>query len=203
MKKYLPVFTVLLLSAWFSSASWGANAAVGQPAPNFSLVDTQGKQHTLSDYAGKTVVLEWTNPDCPFVKKHYMSNNMQNLQQSAREGGVVWLSIGSSAPGKQGHYAPDVWNQLTEERGATPTAVLLDPDGQVGQTYGAQTTPHMYVINAGGVLVYQGAIDNIPSTDPEDVEDSENYVRKALSELAAGKPVSTSSTKAYGCSVKY
>ncbi len=203
MKKYISILSVLFLNIWIATAGWTAEAVVGQPAPDFSLVDTQGKQHALSDYAGKTVVLEWVNHDCPFVKKHYLSHNMQNLQQVAKEGGVVWLSIGSSAPGKQGHYAPDVWNQLTQERGATPTAVLLDPDGQVGQTYGAQTTPHMYVINADGVLAYQGAIDDTPSTDPEDVAEAENYVRKALSELASGSPVSTSSTKAYGCSVKY
>ena len=180
-----------------------AEAVVGQPAPAFTLKDTKGNTHALADDKGKIVVLEWVNYECPFVKKHYESKNMQDLQKRATADGVVWLSINSSAPGKQGHYPPDVWNRLLEEKGASPTAVLLDPDGTVGKMYGAKTTPHMFVIDANGVLVYAGAIDSTPSTNPYDVRTATNYVSAALAEVAAGKPITTASTTPYGCSVKY
>jgi peroxiredoxin len=178
-------------------------AQVGQPAPSFTLTDTHGKSHSLSDFKGKTVVLEWINHQCPFVVKHYSGGAMQALQKEYTAKGVVWLSICSSAPGKQGHMSPDAWNKTTAEKGAAPTAVLLDEDGKVGKAYQAKTTPHMFIINPEGILVYAGAIDSIKSTKAEDVPKATNYVKAALDEILAGKPVTTASTEAYGCSVKY
>jgi peroxiredoxin len=175
----------------------------GKPAPEFTLTDTNGKSHKLSDFKGKTVVLEWVNHGCPFVVKHYGSGNMQKLQKIYTEKGVVWLSVCSSAPGKQGNMTAVEWNRTTVDKIAFPTSILLDEDGKVGQLYGAQTTPQMYVINAQGLLVYEGAIDSIKSTDAADIPKAENYVAKALDEVLAGKAVSTPSTKSYGCSVKY
>ena len=180
-----------------------AEAQVGKPAPDFSLPDTKGKTYSLKDFAGKHVVLEWTNYDCPFVAKHYASGNMQNLQKANTANGIVWLSINSSAAGKQGNYPAETWNKLIEEKGARPTAVLLDTNGKVGRRYGAQTTPHMYVINPEGTLVYAGAIDSIPSADTADIDQAANYVQAALDESLAGQAVATPSTKSYGCSVKY
>jgi peroxiredoxin len=180
-----------------------AAAVVGQPAPGFTLTGSDGKQHSLADYAGKYVVLEWINHDCPFVKKHYGSGNMQKLQKKYVAEGVVWLSINSSAPGKQGNYPPDKTNQLTAEKSAVPTAVLLDPDGTVGRAYGAKTTPHMYVIDPKGTLLYAGGIDDRPSTDPGDIAGARNHVDQALAEAMAGKPVAVASSTPYGCSVKY
>jgi peroxiredoxin len=180
-----------------------AEAIVGQPAPAFTLTDTTGAQRSLSDYQGKLVVLEWLNHDCPFVRKHYGSGNMQKLQKRYTDQGVVWLSINSSAPGKQGNYPPDKANELTQEKHASPTAVLLDPDGTVGKAYGAKTTPHMFVIDQKGTLVYAGGIDDKPSTDPADVATARNHVDVALTETMAGKPVSVATSTPYGCSVKY
>ncbi|HYC23214.1 MAG TPA: thioredoxin family protein [Candidatus Bathyarchaeia archaeon] len=180
-----------------------AAARVGQPAPAFTLNDVDGKPHSLAADQGKIVVLEWFNYDCPFTRKHYDSGNMQALQKKYTGKGIVWLSINSSAPGKQGNYPADKMKQLAAARGAAPTAVLLDPDGAVGMSYGAKTTPHMFVVDRTGVLVYDGAIDDRPSTDQADVQGARNYVALALDELLAGKPVSTASTTPYGCSVKY
>lgn len=181
-----------------------AAADTGKPAPAFTNVkDINGKTHNLADYKGKTVVLEWVNYDCPFVKKHYSSNNMQDLQRKYTAKGVVWLSVNSSAPGKEGNYTIAEWKQKSAERKVAAHAILLDPDGKTGKAYGAKTTPHMYIIDGAGVLRYQGAIDSTRSTDPADIKTSQNYVSAALDELAAGKPVSTQGTKAYGCSVKY
>jgi peroxiredoxin len=180
-----------------------ADAVVGQPAPAFTLADTSGKRHALADYAGRTVVLEWLNHDCPFVRKHYDSGNMQALQAKATADGVVWLSINSSAPGKQGNYPPEKAGELSAAKGAKPTAVLLDPDGTVGRAYGAKTTPHMFVIDAKGTVVYAGAIDDTPSVDQADVKTARNYVDAALADLRAGRPVSVASSPPYGCSVKY
>jgi len=180
-----------------------ASAVVGEPAPAFTLTDTNGKQHSLSEYQGRFVVLEWINHDCPFVKKHYGSGNMQKLQKKWVDEGVVWLSINSSAPGKQGNYPPDEANQLTAQKNAAPTAVLLDPDGTVGQAYGAKTTPHMFVIDPKGTVVYAGGIDDKPSTDPGDIAGARNHVDHALSEATSGKPVTMASSTPYGCSVKY
>ncbi|NJK91672.1 MAG: thioredoxin family protein [Blastochloris sp.] len=199
MKSLLATFTALTLTAFLQLHA----ADVGKPAPDFKLTDTNGKSHNLSDFKGKTVVLEWINHGCPFVVKHYASGNMQKLQKTYTAKDVVWLSICSSAEGKQGYMKPEEWNKTTAEKGAAPTAVLLDADGKVGQLYGAKTTPEIFIINPEGVLVYEGAIDSIKSTDQADVAKAENYVSKALEELMAGKPISTASTPPYGCSVKY
>jgi peroxiredoxin len=177
--------------------------AVGSPAPAFTLTDTKGKQHNLAQYKGKYVVLEWVNFGCPFVKKHYESGNMQATQKKAVDKGVVWLSVNSSAKWKQGNMSPAEWNEAIADRKMASTAVLLDESGDVGRAYGAKTTPHMYIINPNGVLIYKGAIDDKPTTDKEDVPRARNYVLAALDESMAGKPVSTPSTQSYGCSVKY
>ena len=180
-----------------------AAAKVDQPAPAFQLVDSSGKTHSLADYAGKTVVLEWTNHECPFVKKHYSSGNMQGQQRAATADGIVWLSVNSGAEGAQGHVDGAGAEKVRSKVGAAQTAYLLDPQGTVGRAYGAMTTPHMYIIDAKGVLRYAGAIDSIPSADTDDLEKATQYVPQALAELAAGKPVSVSLTRPYGCSVKY
>lgn len=196
---------LILLVAYFFIIpdTSAAEAKVGEPAPLFSLTDTNGQNRSLNDFRGKLVVLEWLNHDCPFVKKHYDSGNMQKLQEQYQEKGIAWLSVNSSAPGKQGHFPPDQANQLTTEKGAKPTAVLLDPEGQVGRLYGARTTPHLFIIDQNGTLVYQGAIDSISSTKKEDVASATNYVAVALDSLLAGQPVETAVTTPYGCSVKY
>lgn len=180
-----------------------ASVEVGKPAPDFTLVDSNGQSHSLSDFKGKIVVLEWLNHGCPFVVKHYASNNMQSLQKEFTEKGVVWLSIVSSAEGQQGFMTPEETNKAKAEKGAAPTAVLLDTDGKVGRLYGAKVTPEMFIINAEGVLVYHGAIDSIRSTNVEDVAKADNFVRAALEEILAGKPVSNPVTQAYGCTIKY
>ena len=180
-----------------------AAVETNQPAPDFQLKDSHGQDVHLSNYKGKFVVLEWFNPDCPFVRKQYDSHNMQSLQKEYTQKDVVWLSINSSAEGKQGHYSGEEYNALTKEKNASPTAVLLDHDGKVGKLYNAQTTPHMFVINPDGTLIYQGAIDDRPTPDPADIATSKNYVKAALDEAMAGKPVTTAMTKSYGCSVKY
>jgi len=180
-----------------------AAGETGKAAPAFSLTDIHGKTHTLADFQGKTMVLEWTNYDCPFVKKHYGSGNMQKLQKTYTEKGVIWLSICSSASGKQGHYPAAAWQKKTVEKGSKATAVLLDPDGQVGRAYGAKTTPHIFIIAADGTLRYEGAMDDNPSWNPKTVEGAHNYVAAALDALLAGKAVAVSETKPYGCSVKY
>ncbi len=176
---------------------------IGAPAPNFTATDSNGKKHSLSDFKGKTVVLEWTNHDCPFVKKHYETNNMQKLQKSATAEGVIWLSVVSSAPGQQGFVNGAKANELTKSRNASPTAVLLDPEGTLGRLYGARTTPHMFVIAPNGNLAYMGAIDDKPTANKDDVATAKNYVAEALSAIKAGKPVPTPTTQPYGCSVKY
>jgi len=180
-----------------------AAVTTGQPAPDFTLTDTNGQSHSLSQFKEKYVVLEWFNHDCPFVKKHYDSGNMQALQKEYTSKDVVWLSINSSAAGKEGYYNAEQTNQMMKDKTAAPTAVLLDSDGKVGQLYGAQTTPHMFIINPDGILIYQGAIDDKKSTDPADISSSKNYVESALDAAMAGQSVSESTTKSYGCSVKY
>ena len=180
-----------------------ATARVGQPAPAFELADSTGQTHALADFAGKTVVLEWTNHECPFVRKHYGAENMQAQQRDATADGVVWLTINSSAPGLQGHVDGGAAERIRADAGAAQTAYLLDPDGTVGRAYGAKTTPHMYVIDPEGVLRYAGAIDSIPSADKSDIAKATQYVPQALAELEAGQPVSTAVTRPYGCSVKY
>jgi peroxiredoxin len=175
----------------------------GKLAPDFTATGSDGKTHSLRDYRGKTVVLEWTNHQCPYVEKHYQTGNMQALQRDATGQGVVWLSVISSAPGTQGHVSPAEANRLTSSRKAAPTAVLLDPKGVIGRLYDARNTPHMYVISTEGVLVYQGAIDDRPTYRHSDVNGASNYVRGALAALAAGQPVKPAVTRAYGCTVKY
>jgi peroxiredoxin len=193
------VFGVLALSAGAALAGVG----VGQPAPDFSLPDTKGQNHQLSQYKGKWVVLEWYQPDCPFVRKHYGSGNMQALQKEFTAKGVVWLSIDSSAPGQEGNYPADKLNEIASSQGAARTALLLDPDGKVGHAYGAKTTPDMYIINPEGKLVYEGAIDSKPTTAVADLKTATNYVKVALDDSMTGKSVPQTVTRPYGCSVKY
>lgn len=180
-----------------------AQATVGAPAPAFSAPDQTGALRSLDAYKGKWVVMEWVNHECPFVMKHYGSGNMQKTQAAAEAKGAVWLSVNSSAPGKQGAMDGKLATSLTSQKHATPTAVLLDPAGTIGRAYGAKTTPHMFVIDPKGTIVYAGAIDDKPSTDQADVKPAKNYVLAALDEAMAGKPVSVASTQPYGCSVKY
>lgn len=180
-----------------------ADVELGQSGPDFTLPNCEGKQTSLSDFKGKVVVLEWINPECPFVKKHYVSSNMQKLQKEATEKGVVWISICSSAPGKQGHMAVGDVAKSCAKNGSQATAYVLDEDGKVGRTYGAKRTPEMFVINAEGVLIYHGAIDDKKSPDPAEIADAKNYVQAAVAETLAGKPVSVPRTEAYGCSIKY
>lgn len=192
----------LIITVLYACGS-GAALRVGEPAPGFEGVDTGGNVHRLADYRGKTVVLEWTNHDCPYVRKHYGAGNMQAQQREAAAQGVVWLSIISSAPGKQGHVSPEEAGELTRKRKAAPLAVILDSEGRIGRAYHARTTPHMFIIDATGVLVYMGGMDSISTASPDDIPQATQYVRVALQELAAGQPVSTPVTRPYGCSVKY
>ena len=194
---------LVLASLLFAATGASAAVKVGQPAPDFTLAGADGKSHTLSAHKGKYVVLEWTNHECPFVKKHYKSGNMQAQQKELTGKGAVWLSIVSSAPGKQGHVDAAKATELTRSRGAAPTAVLLDPSGEVGRKYDAKTTPHMYIVAPDGKLIYMGGIDSIPSADADDIASATPYVKVALGEAMAGKPVTNASTKPYGCSVKY
>jgi len=175
---------------------------VGRPAPAFTLPDANGKPVHLADFKGKTVVLEWNNPGCPFVKKQYDSGAMQKAQAAAAGQGVVWLTVNSSAPGKQGDMDAEEAREFLADKGARPAAYLLDPQGQVGRTYGARTTPHMFVINRAGSLVYAGAIDDTEGSDKQGVP-VRNHVLAALSELKAGQPVSVATSRPFGCSVKY
>ncbi len=172
-------------------------------APAFTLPNLDGKKIALKDFENKIVVLEWTNHLCPFVVKHYKSKNMQALQKKYKKKGIVWLSICSSAPGKQGDMNVEKWKQMNKAYGAEPTAVLLDPEGKVGRLYKAKTTPHMYIIDKNGIIRYEGAIDDKRSTNPEHVKTSKNYVGTALDALLAGKEIPVTKSKPYGCSVKY
>ena len=179
-----------------------AAATVGQPAPDFSLTDTSGKTVQLSQFKGKLVVLEWNNPGCPFVRKHY-DGNMQALHKDFTNKGVVWLAINSTETQSSDYLPPEKLARWMRDKGASPTATLMDADGKVGAAFGARVTPHMYIVNTQGLLVYAGGIDSIPSARPADIEKATNYVRQGLNELLAGKPVSTATTQAYGCSIKY
>jgi peroxiredoxin len=192
-----------LVTALVVAGTAHAQPVIGQPAPELTATDTKGVSHSLSDFRGKTVVLEWTNHDCPYVKKHYDTGNMQALQREATAEGVVWLTIISSAPGKQGYVTPEEADALTAERDAAPTAVLFDPEGTAGKAYGARTTPHMFVIDPEGTLVYMGGIDDRPTASKEDVEGARNYVREALTALGSGQDVPQSTSRPYGCSIKY
>ena len=176
---------------------------VGSAAPDFSLTDAKGKAHSLLQYKGKYVVLEWFNPECPFVKKHYGSGNMQKLQEEYTNKGVTWLTIDSSAPGSEGSLSADAASKVMIGWKTRQTALLLDPEGKAGRAYGAKNTPNMVVINPEGKIVYEGAIDSKATPNPADIPNSTNYVKVALDESLEGKPVTTSTTKPYGCSVKY
>ena len=205
MRKMLHI--LILVASLLQSPSLFAEEkmVIGKPAPAFTLSGADGKTYSLSQFKGKTVVLEWLNHECPFVKKHYNPSqmNMQKLQKIATSKGVIWLSINSSAEGKQGHLTAADALLATTAKGASPTAVLLDPSGVVGKSYGARTTPHMFIIDGEGTLRYMGAIDSTPSTDPSDIPEAKNYVSQALTELEAGKGISEPTTEPYGCSVKY
>ena len=194
----LAAFTAAVVSS-------GAFAAVtvGSAAPDFSLPDANGKTQTLSQYKGKTVVLEWNNPGCPFVQKHYSSGNIPKQQADATKEGVVWLTINSGASGKQGHLDNAGAQAFVAQYHAAPSAYLFDGDGKIGHLYGAKTTPHMYIIDAGGTLRYMGGIDSIASTDKDDLAQATQYVPQALAELKAGKPISVKTSEPYGCAVKY
>lgn len=180
-----------------------AAVKVGASAPEFNVKDTNGKEQKLSAYKGKIVVLEWKNHECPFVKKHYGSGNMQALQKYAAEKDVVWLSVISSAPGKQGFVIAQKANEIVKNEGSAATAVILDPEGVIGKSYGAKTTPHMFVIDKEGRLAYMGAIDDNPSMNPEDIEGARNYVKEAIDALLDDNEVETKTSTQYGCSIKY
>lgn len=192
----------LSLSALFFASSLFAAPQVGQAAPAFTLTDSKGQSHSLADFAGKTVVLEWTNHECPFVVKHY-SGNMQSLQKQFGSDDVVWLTVISSAPGKQGHITGAKADELTSSRNAMPDAVLFDETGVTGKAYDAKTTPHMYVIDKKGVLQYMGGIDSIPSAKVDDIAKATPYFSDALTAVLAGNPANPAVTKPYGCSIKY
>lgn len=180
-----------------------AAAVVGETAPDFTLTDSSGKSVSLASFRGQTVVLEWVNHGCPFVIKHYGSGNMQSTQKTAAADGAVWLSICSSAEGKQGYFAAGEWSKVNAEKNSAAKAVLLDADGTVGRLYGAKTTPQMFIINPAGQIVYAGAIDSIKSANADDIAKATNYVLAALADLKAGRPVAVATTQSYGCSVKY
>jgi peroxiredoxin len=186
-----------------ATGSAGPALEIGKAAPGFSVADTNGKTHTLDQYRGKWVVLEWLNHDCPYVRKHYGGGAMQALQKKYAGQGVVWLSVVSSAPGKQGHFSNERANELTMEKKAAPHAVLVDSAGTVGRAYGARTTPHMFVINPQGNVVYMGGIDDKPTTKAADLKTARPHVDIALQEALAGNPVSVATSQPYGCSVKY
>ncbi len=192
------LFAAILFAAGSASAG-----TVGQPAPDFTLSDLSGKPVKLSDYRGSYVVLEWVNPECPYVEKHYGSANMQALQKEFTAKKVVWLSINSTREGHYEYYPPQKMAGWTKQVDAAPSATLLDPTGKVGRAYQARTTPHMYIVDPKGVLVYAGGIDDKRSSRQEDVKTAKNYVRAAMGEALAGKPISAASTAPYGCSIKY
>jgi hypothetical protein len=199
LKKLIAAAALTAAFAFPASAS----PDIGKEAPNFTARTADGKTVDLKSLRGKIVVLEWTNHDCPYVRMHYGANNMQSTQKDATAQGVVWLQIISSPPGRQGYLEGAAAIQKNEERSAVPTNVVLDPDGKVGSLYGAQTTPHMYVIDANGTLVYKGGIDSIPSYRADSLPKAVNYVRETLAAIAANKPVPNPSTRAYGCTIHY
>ena len=201
--KHLSLALTAGLAMSLSAAPAMAKIATGSNVADMQVTDTNGTVHNLSDFAGKRVILEWTNHGCPYVVKHYSTDNMQKLQKAAADDGAVWLSVISSAPGKQGHVSGAEANQLTAERGAAPSAVILDPAGTAGRTFSAKTTPHMYIIDEVQTLVYQVAIDDNRSANPATVEGAKNYVTAALADLDAGRAVAEAETAPYGCSVKY
>lgn len=200
--KHLLAPTAVLVAFALAAPAF-AIAAVGQPAPAFTATDSNGRQVSLADYKGKTVVLEWTNPECPFVQKYYSGGDMQKLQADAKKQGVVWLSVNSGADGKQGALSGAEANARMKQQGAAPSAYLIDSSGAVGRAYGARTTPHMFVISPAGAVAYAGGIDNLPTANPADIARAQPLVKLALADVAAGRDVATPTSKPYGCSVKY
>jgi len=194
--------TALFVSMFLAGGAALA-ATVGQPAPAFSATDAAGKPVALADFKGKTVVLEWVNPDCPYVRKHYDSANMQATQKGATGKGVVWLAVNSTATGHVDYRKPADMTAWMQAQKAAATHTLMDSDGKVGRAYGARTTPHLYIVDAKGTLVYAGGIDDRPSANPADVKTAKNHVNAALADIAAGRPVAQAATRPYGCSVKY
>lgn len=194
-----PVFSVVLLAATLPAMA----IAPGSSAPDFKGTDSNGRVQTLSQYRGKFVVLEWANQGCPYDRKHYLSGSIERQQKDWTGKGVVWLSVISSAPGMQGYVTPSEENSYLKAMNATPTAVILDPSGNIGRLYEAKTTPHIFVIDPTGKLIYQGALDDKPTTDQEDLKGARNYLDETLTAAIAGKPIAVDSTRPYGCSVKY
>ena len=201
MRKWLAASTVIGFALIAFSVGWAAR--VGEPAPDFTATDSNGKVHKLSEYQGKYVALEWTNRGCPYTQKQYNSGNMQRLQREWTGRGVIWLTVVSSAPVKQGYVTASEENAYLKQANAAPTAVLLDSAGTLGHLYDAKTTPHIFIISPKGTLIYNGAIDDRPTTDPADVNGAKNYVSLALEEATSGKAISIPTTRPYGCSVKY
>jgi len=202
MKRWTIALVVTVFAAAVAlSNAWAAR--VGDRAPDFTATDSNGKVHKLSDYAGKFVVLEWHNRGCPYTAKHYTSGNMERLQKEWTARGVIWLTVISSAPGKQGYVTAADENSYVKEMNAAPTAVLMDPTGALGHLYDAKTTPQMFIIDPRGMLIYNGAIDDRPTTDAGDISGAKNYVAAALDAALAGKPIAVATTRPYGCSVKY
>lgn len=197
------VAATTLAAAVLAVPAIAAGPDLGKPAPDFAAADTTGKTVTLADFKGKLVILEWSNHQCPYVRKHYGAGNMQKTQEAARALGVTWITIISSAPGEQGHVNAAEANKLTTERSAKPHHVVLDPKGQIGRLYSARVTPHMFIIGADGKLLYKGAIDSIRSSRQSDIANAKNYVTAALGEIKAGKPIADTDTVAYGCTIHY
>ena len=202
-RRQLLAISIASAMALLGTSAAHSAATVGQKAPELTLKDTTGKTVRLSDFKGKHVVLEWVNPGCPFVRKHYDSANMQALQKETVGKGVVWLAVNSTDTTHGDYLAPAQLGRWMQDQKAAPSATLMDEDGDAGKAYGARTTPHMYIVNPQGTLVYAGGIDSIPSASQSDIKTATNYVRQAVGELSAGKPVSAPTTRAYGCSVKY
>lgn len=198
IKKLLCTVAVTLLSG----SAW-AVATIGQPAPSFAVQDTSGKTVSLADFKGRTVVVEWVNPGCPYVQKHYSGANMQTLQKEAKAKGVVWLTVNSTAPDHRDYKNPAAMAEWMQQGKAAPNATLMDIDGKAGRAFGARTTPHMYIVDSKGTLVYAGGIDDKPTANPADIPGATNHVKVALGELQAGKAISQPSTRPYGCSIKY
>lgn len=203
LRRHLAFATALLSASFFVAAPAHSAVAVGQKAPDFTLKDTSGKSVSLADFKGKTVVLEWVNPGCPYVRKHYSVGNMQSTQKDATDKGVVWLAINSTETSHSDYLAPAALQSWMGEQKAAATHTLMDESGKTGQAYAARTTPHMYIVSPQGNLVYAGGIDSIASARTEDIKLATNYVKQSLGETLAGKPISNAQTRPYGCSVKY
>ncbi|HVR48842.1 MAG TPA: thioredoxin family protein [Pseudorhodoferax sp.] len=203
LQRRTALLATLAASATLLAGAAHAAAAVGQPAPAFTLTDTSGKTRSLAEFKGKTVVLEWTNPGCPFVRKHYDSANLPGLQKEFTGRDVVWLAINSTEKAASDYLAPQQLAAWIQDKSGAPTATLMDEEGQVGRAYGARTTPHMYIVNPQGTLVYAGGIDSIASARVSDIKTATNYVRQGLNEALAGQPISQAQTAPYGCTIKY